>query len=144
MGWIFRGKRVDTGEWVKGYFLKIGGISYILPLGLDLKDIVEVDPETVCRSTGLPDKNKMEIFEGDVISKRVNIYSLGGMKSTGERLLVGAVIWDESSTIYPGGWSIKAKDEHGNDAVYVFDTGFEITGNIFDNPELINWEMIGK
>ena len=137
---LFRGKRIDNGEWVEGdllYHVHDGEV-YVFPSnGYDSQDCYKVDPETVCQYTGLTDKNGRKIFEGDIISKKVSIYNLGGMKPTGERMLVGAVIWDESSSIYPGGWSIKAKDEHGNDAVYIFDNGFKIIGNIFDNPGLI-------
>lgn len=137
---LFRGKRLDNGEWVEGdlsYHVHDGEV-YIFPKnGYDSPDCYEVDPKTVCQYTGLTDKNGKKIFDGYIISKRVNIYSLGGMKPTGERMLKGTVIWDESSTIYPGGWSINAKDEHGNDTVYAFDNGFEVIGNIFDNPELV-------
>ncbi len=129
----------EDGEWGVGCLYCDVGKWIIRQFELDRADYVgyEVDPETVCQYTGLTDKNGRKIFEGDIISKKVSIYNLGGMKPTGERMLVGAVIWDESSSIYPGGWSIKAKDEHGNDAVYIFDNGFKIIGNIFDNPGLI-------
>lgn len=152
MRWIlFRGKRVIDGKWVDGCYitdeqdLSTAYIGHIFGTDgggtlIHDMDIVMVDHETVCQYTGLTDKNGRKIFEGDIISKRVNIYSLGGMKPTGERMLVGTVIWDESSTIYPGGWSIKAKDEHGNDTVYAFDNMFEVIGNIFDNPELLEVE----
>lgn len=149
-GILFRAKRLDNGEWICGDLIHEPYGMVIQYYEDEIKDKgncaktankkrikATVDPETVCQYTGLTDKNDRKIFEGDIISKKVSIYNLGGMKPTGERMLVGAVIWDESSSIYPGGWSIKAKDEHGNDAVYIFDNGFKIIGNIFDNPGLI-------
>lgn len=44
---LFRGKRIDNGKWVEGWYLIIDGISYVLPVGGHLHDIVEVDPSTV-------------------------------------------------------------------------------------------------
>ncbi len=96
-----------------------------------------VDPETVCEYTGLTDKNSRKIFECDIIRKMVNVYKLGENAPCGERILIGSVIWDNSSLSYPGNWSLKSKDEHGNDATYTFDNKYEVISNIFDNPELL-------
>lgn len=52
-------------EWVEGYYLVVGNVHYILPVGKALKDIVTVYPETVCEYTGLTDKNDVKIFDGD-------------------------------------------------------------------------------
>lgn len=70
---LFRGKRVDNGEWIEGDLVHdaFDGISQIIRVGIVMKNCypVEVIPETVGQCTGLVDKNGTKIFEGDIISK---------------------------------------------------------------------------
>jgi hypothetical protein len=60
---LFRGKRVDNGEWVDGYYYKLGWQSFIR---WDIH-IYEVFPESVGQFTGLLDNNEKKIFQGDVV-----------------------------------------------------------------------------
>lgn len=66
MEYLFRGKRVDNGEWVKGSLL-VGftGIKYIVTLHdhiLGITEMYEVLPETVGMWTGLTDENEKKIW----------------------------------------------------------------------------------
>ncbi len=71
---LFRGKRVDNGEWVEGYYWTNEVGNHFIKVVRDFDDNFvsnpsksdfEVDPETVCEWTGLEDKNNKKIFEND-------------------------------------------------------------------------------
>lgn len=66
---LFRGKRLDNGKWTYGYLFCIWERAYILwGTTNDIPDMIEIDPSTVCRYTGLTDKHGTRIFEGDLLS----------------------------------------------------------------------------
>ena len=150
MNGLFRGKRVDNGEWVVGYYVQkqdplLAGVIYhhILTQERDscgcLMSTVswyKVIPETVGQYTGLEIKGK-KVFDGDVISLYPN-----------ERKMY--VLWNEETL----SWEIADVGTHpceinhlincislgelGVEACFEDEIRSEIIGNTHDNPELSN------
>ena len=120
--YLFRGKRIDNGEWVQGYLYGIWEKRYILwGMTNDIPNMIEVDPTTICPCTGLKDKNGKLIWEKDVVRCEVG---------------TAEVIWDKS------GWRTKwLKNELWRKDLHYWTVenseGAEVIGNIFDNPELL-------
>lgn len=125
----FRGKRVDNGEWVYGYYYAIGEYSYIHSVRKGLGDswmsnTYEVIPATVGQFTGLRDKNGVEIYEGDLIE----IYNPYHKEYVG-------VAEVQFSHEVVGGWVAVAGGEKCNIGTRA--DKCRITGNVHGNQELI-------
>lgn len=128
----FRGKAIDGGSWVYGYYVYTFEIGYS-PQGLydvpprrhylfgNSGDFCEVDPETVGQYTGLPDRYGKEIYKGDICRD-----SLGW---------VFVVEWDNDGSRFIGRHSKPRGDTY---ICYVGrEPAVEVIGNIYDNPELL-------
>ena len=136
---LFRGKRVDNGEWVIGdgihypKSVNYKGTCWIDGMHEKANDWVQVIPETVGQYIGQIDKNGKKFFEGDIIE---NTPSWRRQRE----LLV--ILFKETSFC-----TIDCESFRKNKLAYAYpiddcDYGvyinmFEVVGNIHDNPELI-------
>ena len=130
--YLFRGKRIDNGEWVEGALFN--GESHCI-IGQEIKfspytehecKIVgyEVDRDTICQCTGLKDKSGKLIWENEIIKCKFGI---------------AVAVWDKSE------WRIKlVKDNIWRKDLHYWvvedNQRTEVVGNIFDNPELLENE----
>lgn len=73
----------------------------------------------IMKSTGFHDKNGVEIFEGDVVSRF--------------QRTVEEVVWNSKK----GWWAIQTRGEIGLTVLAQFIEAVEIIGNIYENKELL-------
>lgn len=127
---LFRGKRVDNGEWVEGWLMN----EHIIPkeqeftvecrnpqyfVDTDKLELYEIIPSTIGQYTGLTDKNGKRIFEHDIVRIAVcGMYDNYVISYDNEN--ASFVVGDTSFSF----WS------------YI-STRIEIVGNIYDSPDLI-------
>lgn len=121
---LFRGQRLDNGEWVYGGIRIVQNRYYIIPEDSNPFGF-EVDPATVGQYTGLTDKNGKKIFKGDIVkcNNKVEEY-------------IGIVDWDGCNP----SMCIRYKSISGFSRVeYDFikcgNMTIEILGNVHDNPD---------
>jgi len=129
----FRGRRLDNGEWVYGYFcLSINGKTLIISAveycnhrlwdGENPAEAFEVIPDTVRQFIGIKDKNGNYVYEGDLVSAY-------------DGRIKGPVIFEKRGLTFG---IPKCPNE-----IYKFSMNFleskdiEVVGNVFDNPELM-------
>ena len=135
---LFRGKRLDNGDWVEGYLyehepplvgivsekdepevskwfiLRTGFADWNMPRPVEL---VEVDPSTVGQYTGLKDKNGERIFDGDIVQAHFR---------TNHSKQIFRVTFDDGMFIFNNDY-VKLPVR----GIY----GIKVIGNVHDNPE---------
>lgn len=144
---LFRGKHMHVcpenkhldGTWVEGYLADENHIN-------DGKCEFLIDPETICQYTGLTDKNGKKIWENDILMCHGNredlvkvVYGEFPVINTESLEVVDKVIgWhyeviptDALSKCEPFRFPMPLTEE------YVKICEFEVIGNVFDNPELL-------
>ncbi|HEM6035457.1 TPA: hypothetical protein U2D13_000137 [Streptococcus suis] len=113
-------------NWVDHFYITQNGFIFVIGSNLPSAVPIEKSGLIVMQSTGLCDKNSKEIFEGDII-----VAMSQGVKAIGE-----------VKRRIDGYWLMYPSWQHGElwhivENVDTGETGVEIIGNIYENPELV-------
>ena len=123
---LFRGKRLDNGEWVEGDLVhsvyKVGD-TCVGKFGCTL-GMHQVAPSTVGQYTGLKGKNGKRIFEGDIV-KTSDITHEGVIQIPGESFEIA---------MRKGCWVMVAGEDW--DFLETNHECIQVIGNIHGNQEL--------
>lgn len=140
---LFKAKRKDNGEWVEGNLIAnernenqkyIGYIFDERNGVIEDFDLVEVIPETLCQYTGLTDKNDKKIWENDIVKNKKRTEGFDWYK----------VVWRKDFAdfgVEPIKPQFEAKYPMGlSDELTIYGRDYEVIGNVFDNPEMLEVE----
>ena len=126
---LFRGKKIDGGEWIKGFYAENGhGSSNIQPKGKFLACLVK--PETVGQFTNMTDCINNLLFEGDLVK------AFDDKKCEFDQSYIGVV------TFIGGAFGVEWHFTDFQTFMPFHNIGNKImvVGNIFDNPEMLKCE----
>lgn len=138
---LFRGKRIDSREWVEGGYRheKVGeyltAVLIIEPLTMGVWENHRVNPETVGQFTGLTDKNGKRIFEGDIVEGHIH----SQWRHDVQRCVVAYGRDGFECRHHIGGIDTPFYTYR-----VMFSKDVAVIGNIHDNPELLEVEHEDK
>lgn len=127
---LFRGKRIDNGEWVEGMLVRYNPELEVANMADEFEILVPVNTKTVGQYTGLNIGNE-KLFEGDIVEWHEDYDDKWGYSQTAVGRSV--VIWDKENFC----WVFETNAEYiqpFND--WNWNSSY-IIGNIHDNPELL-------
>ena len=126
----YRGKRVDNGEWVYGFYFKYntnGKPRHFIRVCTNTFNVwwndYEVDGETVGQFTGLKDKNGVEIYSGDKM-----------LITTEDGVFVYQVVFrdGEENEHFMSGFSFQLIEDVSEKYINSDENYYEVIGNIHE------------
>lgn len=124
---LFRGKILysASGLWIIGDLRQCPSGARSIKAN-NMFPFVEVDPNTVGQFTGLTDKNGRKIFEGDIV-----------------RLDIAGIIFNAVCKFHSGSFGLVwhyMGAERWQAFTSICHVEYEVIGNVYDNPELMEGE----
>ena len=129
----FRGKSIDSNEWLYGDLVRSSDMERcaILVNDRELYDECEVYPLSIGQFTGLYDKNGREIYEGDIVD-----YEDGVLDDVYKELGTinrGTILFSYGQFYVTNRNCVDMTDLISHDVNF----DGEVIGNIHDDPELL-------
>ena len=135
---LFRGKRVESGEWVEGYYYAQGGAHFIIDADYYHN---RVDPATVGQCAGLKDANGALIYEGDIVNTIAPAFDLnkkGCVKFGAHKNINAPIDYTNGDLGFYIEWAKNIRQLLRSDIIFWQGNGYiEVVGNVHDNPELL-------
>ncbi len=125
---LFRARRKNSQKWLEGYYVRVletagyhspAFCHYIIFQETDSGRVcrAEISPDTLCRCTGVRDKNNRLIFEHDIVRREI-----------WNKDVIGEVVW---SDIGLTGFFLEAVDKNQKGVSH----SFPISRGSFDDDE---------